>query len=210
MFLSSTTSTYCPPWSEASAASGTSTARSWLIGKRTRAKRPGTSSAIGVREDGAQLDRAGLRIDPVARVVDAAGVREARVGREREARLVARIRRAVRRSALLAIAQQLRLAHLEVGVDRVRLHDRGEQRGAAGSHQVADVDQVAVDHAVERGIDVRVGEVQLARRRGSRARSRARPSRGRAPASSATRSVRLPADFWKIVWVISSCCCAAR
>lgn len=128
-------------------------------------KETGHDDAVRVRKDRAQLHSAGRGIGPVAHVVDLADPGEAVVGVERPVRLVTLAFGCHRLTAPAerAVDEDLALAHVEVGIDRVLAHDRSEERRLAGADEVPDVDVVAVDAPAVGRVDVGVGEVELRR-----------------------------------------------
>src|SRR3546814_2455824 len=67
-------------------------------------------------------------------------------------------------SDLTLVGEEVRLADVEVEVDRIEGDDRGQQRGGvagAARDQVADADAVEADPAGHRCADLGIGQVQL-------------------------------------------------
>src|SRR5271155_1407351 len=82
----------------------------------------------------------------------------------RDARKVSQIRRADRQSSLgvaSADRQELRLAQREIDVDRVGLHDRCERGRSGRADEIADIDLMIGNDAIERGENLGEAEVDI-------------------------------------------------
>src|SRR3984957_4893968 len=90
---------------------------------------------------------------------------------DRDARKVRQIRRIDRKSSLgvaSADRQELRLAQRKIDVDRVGLHDGCERGGSGRADEIADIDLMIGNDAIERGenpgkaeVDIRGFEISL-------------------------------------------------
>ena len=148
---------------------------------RIRPNCPGVTKKSGFGEGRAGADRPGAAIDLI--------VDEVELALARPVRLVGQAhvdRRAVARLVELAggggalIGEIVALAHVEIEVDRVERHDRGEHRGrgaVAAADQVADAHLMVADAPGERRGDLGELDIELGRADRRLGGFDARPSR---------------------------------
>ena len=119
---------------------------------------------VRIREDRADRERSRGSIQFVAHIVHAAPMREPCLVCEFEERR----RRILRLELAIVPSREVPegdvFARVEIGVNRVELDDRCEQRSFAVADEIAGIDQALSDAAVDRGSNARVGEIEFGAR----------------------------------------------
>ncbi len=136
------------------------------LGTRTRTNKPGQHATVRVREDAAHLQGARGRRDAERGEVELArscGYPSSSTGRRRPECFARRADGDGVRFDSLDDAQQIALVDGEVDVERIDLVDlwRASRLLAHRADQIARIDQMAADPAVEGRTDLRVAEVEL-------------------------------------------------
>ena len=127
-------------------------------------KQPRSEGALGVFKNGPGPERSGIGIDGVVEEIEISLDRvDAAVGKgEADEDLVLRRSGAfVHQFAFRQLLQDIALVHLELDVEGMILHHGGEEGGAIGPDEVADIDLGLGNAAVHRRSDRGVAEIAL-------------------------------------------------
>ena len=133
-----------------------------LVASRSRANWPGRDGEVRIGDGGAGVDRAAAAVERVVDEIERAVTVEMPIAIQADGDVVGS------RRAMMGppVSEVVRLAHVEIEIDRIERDDRGEQRrraaaAPAAADQVADRDEVRADASGERRDDAGEFEVEL-------------------------------------------------